>query len=284
MLPRTVTPPDPANLGVYRQSTGEWFVLEPSGVVNVTLWGTATLGDRPVRADYDGDGKADIAVFRPTSGAVVHPRLSRRRDRSVLFGGSGPRTSLPADYDGDGKADLAVFRQTPGSGSSSAPPPASPVRHLRRAGFGDIPVPADYDGDGKADLAVFRVAPAQWFILRPRQGFAAPSFGHAGLGRPSRPTTTATARPTSPSSGRHGAVVHPRLDARLRRPVPFGSAGLATSPSRPTTTATARPTSPSSAATGQWFIFGSSAGFGSPVLFGAPSLGDVPITQRTMSP
>jgi hypothetical protein len=53
---------------VYRQSTGEWFILQSSGGARSVPWGAPALGDLPVPADYDGDQKVDIAVYRSTTG------------------------------------------------------------------------------------------------------------------------------------------------------------------------------------------------------------------------
>ena len=65
-------------------------------------------------ADYDGDGKADAAVFRPSS---IHGSYRERqtvRTTIAQFGAAGDQP-VAADYDGDGKADIAIYRQNGGN-------------------------------------------------------------------------------------------------------------------------------------------------------------------------
>ena len=63
--------------------------------------------------DYDGDGKADEAVYRAETG-TWYLFQSTKGFASIQFGLS---TNLPvaADYDGDGKTDVAVFRPESGT-------------------------------------------------------------------------------------------------------------------------------------------------------------------------
>ncbi|MBT7699324.1 MAG: hypothetical protein HN700_03420 [Verrucomicrobia bacterium] len=107
--------------------------------------------------DYDGDGRADLAVFRKVDGRV-RARLSMTG--KVWMEAKGWKAWKPAvaDYDGDGKADLAWYVPA-ASNWRIYESSRGYAERWPREGLGvtgDLPVPADYDGDGKADPAVSR--------------------------------------------------------------------------------------------------------------------------------
>lgn len=66
-------------------------------------------GDSPGPNDYVGDGHADLAVSRPSTG-YWHVRAAA----PVKFGARGD-IPVPGDCNGDGRFEIAVFRPSNGT-------------------------------------------------------------------------------------------------------------------------------------------------------------------------
>jgi hypothetical protein len=133
------------------------------------------------RADFDGDGRTDVSVFRPSEGNW-YLNNSMAGFSVINFGLAGD-VLVPQDFDGDGKADTAIFRPTDTLGSPDWWILNSNGFTLSGAEWGspgDIPMAADYDGDGNADVSVWRESDTTWYTLLSGGGSTLTSVGTAG--------------------------------------------------------------------------------------------------------
>ena len=145
---------------------------------NYTVDNFGFYTDVSVPADYDGDGKWDLAVFRAESaGAPAYFYYFGSRDNVLHVanwgvGGDSPR--VVQDFDRDGRADFAVTRKANGYLYWYILLSAGGTRIEQFGLENDIPLRGDYDGDGRADLAVYRPntgTPANaFFILKSSDG------------------------------------------------------------------------------------------------------------------
>jgi hypothetical protein len=132
-------------------------------------------------SDFDGDSRADVAVWRPTSGDwnIIHSSDNSSATVSNWGEQALGDVAVPGDYDGDNKTDVAVWRS--GEGNWYVIQSSTNTSIIQNWGqAGDLPVPADFDGDRKTDFAVFRPSDGNWYIKRSTGGSLAQGWGTSG--------------------------------------------------------------------------------------------------------
>ncbi len=177
---KNATSAPPADLAIWRpdtaNNTGTWWVMGGQNSQQVTVqWGNST--DKTVPGDYDGDGKTDFSVWRPSTGTWYVANSGG--GGQFTFGQTG---DLPAqaDFDGDGRTDAAVYRPTTGTWYILKSSDGQVI--TQQWGLAsDIPAPADYEGDGKADIAVWRGSTTAFYSLNSSNNqLQTPTFGQSG--------------------------------------------------------------------------------------------------------
>ncbi len=171
------------DFSVFRPSSGTWFI-QPNGAGNASGVNFGISTDKLQPADYNGDGKTDIGIFR--SGVWYWIRSS---DNTVQGYQWGTANDIPVvgDYTGDGKSDLAVYRPSNGiwyilNSSTNA------MTAMQWGGIAsDVPIVGDFDGDCKTDLAIRRMnnpvlnTGTTFYILQSSGGATSVDWGTAEM-------------------------------------------------------------------------------------------------------
>jgi flagellar basal body-associated protein FliL len=199
-----------SDISIYDSKLFRWYIYfslaEPENLKNsgtkkrdetlkITYYQYGFSGGIPTPADYDGDGKADLSMFEPSTArwyilfssakepSYLKNSAIRKYDSTLKINyyqyGFSDGIPTPADYDGDNKSDISIYDSKLfrwyiyfSTGEPKILKDASIKKYdstlkinYYQYGFSDgIPTPADYDKDGKADIATYSDDEGIWTV------------------------------------------------------------------------------------------------------------------------
>jgi hypothetical protein len=188
-----------ADLVLWRPATGTWHWLTSSSGYEQSAAGSVevrdrVVGDVPLVGDIDGDGKADLILWRASTGAWSWlTSSSGYRQAGGLMPAPGGdalvRVPLLGDVDADGRAELIVWSMPAGGGAridwAAASGGAKGFLSWSDRQTGDVPMLADVDRDRKADPIAWRPGSGTWAWLTSSSGYSAAASGQTQWGNQS---------------------------------------------------------------------------------------------------
>ena len=103
------------NPAVARLFNGYWqfSIYQTDGSIRTEYWGVN--GDLPRVSDYDGDGRFDLAVFRPSEQKTYIVLSSTNQAVIYNFGSGTADHTVRGDYTGDGIDDIVYWEPSTGT-------------------------------------------------------------------------------------------------------------------------------------------------------------------------
>ena len=164
-----ITPRDDQIFGIMLQPNGQVVaggygeIAAETSDAALVRYGLSGI-TRKRAADFDGDGRADLSVFRPSNN-TWYVNKSNGSTSIVQFGLNTDKPA-PGDYDGDGATDIAVYREGANGAFYILQSSTNTIRQDNFGISGDVLTAGDWDGDGKADVSVYREGAQSVFFYR----------------------------------------------------------------------------------------------------------------------
>jgi hypothetical protein len=172
--------------------------------VSVVALTYGDLNDVPITGDWNGSGKAQIGVYRPSNRTFYLGDVGGDSYAALTYGDLND-VPITGDWNGSGKAQIGVYRPSNGTfylGDVNGLAPTA----IHFGDSGDVPITGDWNGSGKTQIGVYRPSNRTFYLREVTPPPPPP---------PPPPVVTAPVTVPLPTPAR-GTRRHPRVRVTIR--------------------------------------------------------------------